>query len=97
MTIHVSPEACPAPLLNADFRPLSHHLFSLRSWRDTIEAVRLDRVNIVSQSDTAIHSPHFEMSLPSVASPKDHVKPGGHLSSPGGGTKVPAWQVDRCR
>jgi hypothetical protein len=84
-------------VLNAGFPPFSSYLFSLRSGRDTIEAVRLDRVNIVSQYDTAIPNSPFEMRLPSAVSPKDHVKPARHLSGPGGGTKVPVWQVDRCR
>ena len=48
MTIHVSPEACPALVLNADFRPLSYYPLSLWSWQDAIKAVCLDRVNIVS-------------------------------------------------
>ena len=61
MTIHVSPEACPALVLNADFRPLSYYPLSLWSWQDAIKAVCLDRVNIVSQYDTVIHSPSFEM------------------------------------
>ena len=66
MTIHVSPEACPALVLNADFRPLSYYPLSLWSWQDAIKAVCLDRVNIVSHYDTVIHSPSFEMQLPSV-------------------------------
>ena len=55
MTIHVhqtvSPEACPALVLNADYRPLSYYPLSLWSWQDAIKAVFLDRVNIVSFYD----------------------------------------------
>jgi len=69
VTIHVSPEACPALVLNADFRPLSYYPLSLWSWQDAIKAVCLDRVNIVSLYDTVIHSPSFEMRLPSVVPP----------------------------
>ena len=51
MTIHVhqpvSPEACPALVLNADYRPLSYYPLSLWGWQDAIKAVFLDRVNIV--------------------------------------------------
>jgi len=78
VTIHVSPEACPALVLNADFRPLSYYPLSLWSWQDAIKAVCLDRVNIVSNYDTVIHSPSFEMRLPSVVSLKDYVKPARH-------------------
>ena len=78
MTIHVSPEACPALVLNADFRPLSYYPLSLWSWQDAIKAVCLDRVNIVSHYDTVIHSPSFEMRLPSVVSLREYVKPARH-------------------
>ena len=78
MTIHVhaeSPEACPALVLNADFRPLSYYPLSVWCWQDAIKAVFLDRVNIVSQYDTLVRSPSFEMRLPSVVSLKSYVKP----------------------
>ena len=71
MTVHVappvSPEACPALVLNADFRPLSYYPLSLWCWQDAIKAVFLDRVNILSEYDTCVRSPSFEMRLPSVA------------------------------
>ena len=78
MNSHVSPTGWPALVLNADFRPLSYYPLSLWSWQDTIKAVFLDRVNIVSHYDTIIHSPSFEMQLPSVVSLKDYVKPARH-------------------
>jgi 5-methylcytosine-specific restriction endonuclease McrA len=71
----ISPESCPALVLNADFRPLSYYPLSLWSWQDTIKAVFLDRVNIVSEYDTAIHSASAEFKLPSVVSLKTYVKP----------------------
>ena len=46
------PESCPALVLNADFRPLSYYPLSLWAWQDTLKAVFLDRVNIVSEYDT---------------------------------------------
>lgn len=70
-----SPEACPALVLNADFRPLSYYPLSLWSWQETVKAVFLDRVNIVSEYERAVHSPSFEMMLPSVVSLKSYVKP----------------------
>jgi 5-methylcytosine-specific restriction endonuclease McrA len=75
VTIHVSPESCPTLVLNADFRPLSYYPLSLWSWQDAIKAVCLDRVNIVSEYDTVVHSPSFEMRLPSVVSLREYVRP----------------------
>ena len=79
MTVHfqpnISPEACPALVLNADFRPLSYYPLSLWSWQDAIKAVFLDRVNIVSHYDRIVRSPSFEIQLPSVVSLKTYIKP----------------------
>ena len=71
----IQPESCPALVLNADFRPLSYYPLSLWSWQDAVKAVFLDRVNIVSEYDTVIHSPTAEFKLPSVVSLKSYVKP----------------------
>jgi len=73
-----SPDAYPALVLNADFRPLSYYPLSLWSWQDTIKAVFMDRVNIVEEYDRVVHSPTFEMRLPSVVSLKTYVKPSRH-------------------
>jgi len=82
VTVHcqprVSPEACPALVLNADFRPLSYYPLSLWSWQDSIKAVFLDRVNIVSNYDKTVRSPSFEMRLPSVLSLRRYVRPARH-------------------
>ena len=78
LTVHVqavSPETCPALVLNADFRPLSYYPLSIWGWQDAIKAVFLDRVNIVSEYETAVRSPNFSMRLPSVVSLKSYVKP----------------------
>ena len=69
------PETFPALVLNADFRPLSYYPLSLWSWQETVKAVFLDRVNIVSQYDKRVHSPTFEMQLPSVVALKTYVRP----------------------
>ncbi len=71
----MSPGSWPALVLNADYRPLSYYPLSLWSWQDTIKAVFLDRVTVVSTYEKAIHSPSFEMRLPSVVSLKTYVKP----------------------
>ena len=66
-------QAFPALVLNADFRPLSYFPLSLWGWQDTVKAVFLDRVNIVSEYDRVVRSPSFEMRLPSVISLKEYV------------------------
>jgi 5-methylcytosine-specific restriction endonuclease McrA len=68
-----SPEACPALVLNADFRPLSYHPLSLWSWQDAMKAVFLERVDVVAEYDRKVHSPSFEMKLPSVIALKSYV------------------------
>ena len=75
MTVHVSPEAHPALVLNADYRPLSYYPLSIWSWQDAIKAVFLDRVNIVSSYEVSVRSSRFAMRLPSVVSLKTYVKP----------------------
>jgi len=70
-----APGTYPALVLNADYRPLSYYPLSLWNWQDTVKAVFLDRVNIVSEYDHAVHSPSFEMKLPSVVSLKNYVRP----------------------
>jgi len=67
------PSGAPALVLNADFRPLSYYPLSLWSWQETIKAVFLDRVDVVSTYDTLVHSPSFQMRLPSVVSLKSYV------------------------
>lgn len=64
---------CPALVLNADFRPLSYFPLSLWSWQDSVKAVFLDRVNIVSEYEQEIHSPSFAMRLPSVIALKNYI------------------------
>jgi len=70
-----SPDNCPALVLNADHRPLSYYPLSLWSWQDTIKAVFLERVNILEEYERVIHSPSFEMRIPSVISLKTYVRP----------------------
>ncbi len=75
MTIHVSPDAHPTLVLNADYRPLSYYPLSLWSWQDAIKAVFLDRVNIVAEYEFNIRSPSCEMRLPSVVALRNFVRP----------------------
>ena len=56
----------PTLVLNADYRPLSYFPLSLCSWQEAVKSVFLGRVDIVSEYDIVVHSPSFEMKLPSV-------------------------------
>jgi 5-methylcytosine-specific restriction endonuclease McrA len=62
-----------ALVLNADFRPLSYFPLSLWSWQDSIKAVFLERVNVVSEYDRAVRSPSWEIRLPSVIALKEYI------------------------
>ncbi len=64
---------CPSLVLNADYRPLSYFPLSIWSWKDTVKAVFLDRVNIVNEYDQYVSSPSFKMKIPSVISLKDYI------------------------
>jgi 5-methylcytosine-specific restriction endonuclease McrA len=66
-------ERFPALVLNADFRPLSYFPLSLWSWQEAVKAVFLERVNVVSEYDQAVHSPSVALQLPSVISLKEYV------------------------
>ncbi|MBZ8119672.1 HNH endonuclease [Roseovarius sp. LXJ103] len=65
----------PALVLNADYRPLSYYPLSLWSWQDAVKAAYLDRVDIVAEYDTLVHSPSMQIRIPSVIVLKDYVKP----------------------
>ncbi len=69
----VSLESCPALVLNADYRPLSYFPLSLWSWQDTVKAVVLDRVNVLSEYDRQVHSPSWAFNLPSVIALKQYI------------------------
>lgn len=74
--MNVTGDLSPALVLNADFRPLSYFPLSLWSWQNSVKAVFLDRVNIISEYEETIHSPSFEMRLPSVIALKEYVSHG---------------------
>lgn len=74
VTPHASPEASPALVLNADYRPLSYYPLSLWHWQTALKAVFLGRVSIVSEYDMEVRSPSMSMKLPSVIALKDYIK-----------------------
>ena len=65
----------PALVLNADYRPLSYFPLSLWPWQDAVKATFLDRVNIIAEYDTCVHSPSTTFRLPSVVVLRDYVRP----------------------
>ncbi len=65
--------ACPALVLNADYQPLSYFPLSVWNWQETIKAIFLERVAIVSFYDRVIHSPGHEQRLPSVVALKEYI------------------------
>lgn len=67
------PSGFPALVLNADFRPLSYYPLSLWPWQETIKAVFLERVEVVTSYDQMVRSPSFEMALPSVVALKTYI------------------------
>ena len=71
--MQLSLEACQALVLNADYRPLNYYPLSLWPWQEAVKAVVSDRVRVISVYDRVIHSPSFEMALPSVIALRDFV------------------------
>ncbi|WP_424927862.1 HNH endonuclease [Amaricoccus tamworthensis] len=65
----------PALVLNADYRPLSYLPLSLWTWQEAVKAKYLDRVMVLAEYDTAVHSPSTEIKIPSVVVLKEFVKP----------------------
>jgi len=65
----------PALVLNADFRPLSYFPLSVWKWQDAVKAAYLDRVTVLAEYETTVHSPSVEIKIPSVIVLKDYVRP----------------------
>ncbi len=65
-------DVSPALVLNADFRPLSYYPLSVWSWQETVKAVFLGRVNVVSEYEREVRSPRHVFKLPSVISLKKY-------------------------
>ncbi|MGH6986541.1 MAG: HNH endonuclease [Caulobacteraceae bacterium] len=68
-----APSGAPALVLNADYRPLSYFPLSLWPWQETVKAVFLGRVVVVSTYDEVVRSPSMEMRLPSVVSLRSYI------------------------
>jgi 5-methylcytosine-specific restriction endonuclease McrA len=71
----VSPDGCPALVLNADCRPLSYFPLSIVCWQEALKNVFQEKVQILAFYDKTVRSPSTEIRLPSVISLKKYVKP----------------------
>ena len=69
-----TPDNCPALVLNADYRPLSYYPLSIWNWQTALKAVFLERVDILSEYETQVHSPSLAMNLPSVIALKKYIR-----------------------
>ena len=65
----------PSLVLNADYRPLSYLPLSIWSWKDTIRGVFMERINVIAEYNSYIHSPSMKIKIPSVVALKEYVKP----------------------
>jgi 5-methylcytosine-specific restriction endonuclease McrA len=70
--VGISVDACPALVLNADYRPLSYFPLSVWPWQEAVKAVFLGRVNVISEYERLVKSPGMTMALPSVISLKEY-------------------------
>jgi 5-methylcytosine-specific restriction endonuclease McrA len=66
-------ESCPALVLNADYRPLSYFPLSTWGWQETVKAIFLDRVAVLSHYDRMVRSPSSALRLPSVVALKEYI------------------------
>ena len=60
-------------VLNADYKPLSYFPLSVWDWKDTIKAVFLEKVSVVSEYNEIARSPSLSIKIPSVIALKQFV------------------------
>lgn len=71
----LTPRQYPTLVLNADFQPLSYFPLSLWTWQESIKAVFLQRVHVVSEYQRHARSVSQSIPLPSVVSLKRYIPP----------------------
>ncbi len=79
----LAPNAYPALLLNADFRPLSFFPLSTRPWEHAIKGIVEDTLAVVSEypePEAVVRSPSVAMRLPSVVALRSYVPPSRHIA-----------------
>ena len=60
-------------VLNADYKPLSYFPLSICNWKESIKAVFLEKVSVVSEYNEIVRSPSLEIKIPSVIALKEYV------------------------
>ena len=60
-------------VLNADYRPLSYFPLSVWDWKDSIKAVFLEKVDVVSEYNEIVSSPSLSIKIPSVIALKQFI------------------------
>ena len=60
-------------VLNADYKPLSYFPLSVWDWKDTIKAVFLEKVSVVSEYNEIVRSPSISIKIPSVIALKQFI------------------------
>jgi len=60
-------------VLNADYKPLSYFPLSVCDWKESIKAVFLEKVNVVSEYNEIVRSPSISIKIPSVIALKQFI------------------------
>ena len=60
-------------VLNADYKPLTYFPLSVWDWKDSIKAVFLEKVNVVSEYKEVVRSPSISIKIPSVIALKQFI------------------------
>ena len=60
-------------VLNADYKPLSYFPLSICNWKESIKAVFLEKVLVISEYKEIVRSPSIKMKIPSVIALKEYV------------------------
>jgi 5-methylcytosine-specific restriction endonuclease McrA len=68
----MQPNAYPALVLNADFRPLSQFPLSLMDWQTAVKNVYEGNLAVVHEYDAEVRSPSTTMKLPSVVAMRQY-------------------------
>ena len=60
-------------VLNADYKPLSYFPLSVWNWKESIKAVFLEKVDVVSEYNEIVSSPSISIKIPSVIALKQFI------------------------
>ena len=60
-------------VLNADYKPLSYFPLSICNWKESIKAVFLEKVSVVSEYNEIVRSPSIKIKIPSVIALKEFI------------------------